>query len=137
MSALEDLLARQAGVLTRAQALCCGVTDSRIRAQLRAGRWQRVRHRVYCSTTGRLAHEQQLWAAVLSAGEGAVLSHFTAAELHEIGPGSPVIHVTVPAARTPRSTPGVALHRSRRLATDAVHPSLLPPRTGWSARSWI
>lgn len=126
---LAVLLARQCGILTRAQALGAGCTDSRIRAHLRAGRWQRVHHRVYCATTGALSRLQQLWAALLYAGRGAVLSHETAAELHELAGTSLAIHVTVPTARTPRGTVDVVIHRSDQLHAEAVNPVLLPLRT--------
>lgn len=50
-------------------------------------------------------------AAVLSCGEGAVLSHFSAAALWEIRPDrGRAIEVSVPAHRHPRR-PGIAVHR--------------------------
>lgn len=39
-----------------------------------------------------------------------------------------MIHLTIPETRRVERVTGVVLHRSRRLV-DAVHPSLLPPRT--------
>ncbi len=72
-----------------------------------------------------------LWAALLRAGPGAVLSHQTAAERHGlIDEPSPVITITVPKSRNPARAkiPGIVLHRS-----DAVlrtkHPVMLPPCT--------
>lgn len=126
----DVLLARQLGLLSRAQAISYGHTDSAIRARLVGGRWQRVHRHVYAVTTGALGFEQRVWAAVLYAGDGAVASHLTAARLWGFDePGTEgALHVTVSAARRVRSTPGLVIHRSR--AADAAgHPVRLPPRS--------
>jgi hypothetical protein len=58
-----------------------------------------------------------LWAAVLYAGEGAVLSHETAGELHNLlDQQDSLIHVTVRHGRQIRPVPGLVVHRSRRNA---------------------
>jgi hypothetical protein len=72
-----------------------------------------------------------LWAALLRAGPGAVLSHQTAAERHGlIDEPSSVITITVPAARRPARVklPGVIIHRSDAILRT-VHPAMLPPCT--------
>ena len=70
-----------------------------------------------------------LWAAVLRAGPGAVISHQSAAELHRLNDRiSPAIHVTVPTERRVRGANDVIVHRSNRIEA-ARHPALLPPRT--------
>jgi hypothetical protein len=70
-----------------------------------------------------------LWAAVLSAGEGAVLSHQTAAELAGLtDKPERLIHVTVPSARHLKQYPGIVIHRSVR-CEQARHPVPWPPRT--------
>jgi hypothetical protein len=100
--------------------------------RVRAADWQRIHRGVYAPFSGELTRDAQLWAALLRAGPGAVLSHQTAAELYGLikQPGSP-IHVTVPATANPAKCgriPGLVVHRSRIL--DATrHPVLLPPRT--------
>lgn len=70
-----------------------------------------------------------LWAAVLYAGPGAMLSHRTAAELTGLA-DSPreLVHVTVPADRRVSREPGIVIHLSTR-ARDIVHPARLPPQT--------
>jgi hypothetical protein len=69
---------------------------------------------------------------LLRAGDDAVLSHETAAELAGLtDQPSSQIHVTVPARRQPataRAIPGVIIHRSHRVYR-VRHPSALPPRT--------
>jgi hypothetical protein len=70
-----------------------------------------------------------LWAVVLRAGPGAVLSHHTAAALAGlIDYRTGLVHVIVPRDRQPRRIPGVVLHRVDR-ARIVQHPALLPPRT--------
>jgi hypothetical protein len=76
------LVRRQAGVITRAQAMAAGLTRHAVYARLASGRWQRHHAGVYAAYSGPLARESQLWAAVLGARPGAVLCHQTAAELH-------------------------------------------------------
>ena len=62
-------------------------------------------------------------------GPGAALCHETAAELHGFADRpSRLIHVAIPKDRRISPMSGVMIHRSSRLA-EAIHPSLLPPRT--------
>jgi hypothetical protein len=119
----------QAGILTRAQALTAGLSRAAIHARLSTGRWQRVHPGVLATFGGPLPHPARLWAAVLCAGPGAVLSHETAAELNGLveGPG-PTVHVSVPTARRVVAPPGVVVHRSVH-AERGRHPALEPPRT--------
>ena len=74
----------QAGVITRRQAIAGGLTEEQIRARLRSGRWQRTSAGIYSMFAGRPSRAAVLWAALLPAGPGVVLSHQTAAEL--LGP---------------------------------------------------
>jgi hypothetical protein len=101
----------------------------KVNGLLRSGYWQPLRRGVYATFTGTPPRASVLWAAVLSAGPGAALSHDTAAELFEITDwNSSLIHITIPEERRIRSDQDVVLHHSRRVA-DAVHSTLLPPRT--------
>lgn len=54
-------------------------------------------------------------AALVSVGPPATLSHLTALEMRELMACDPcrAIHLTTPAARTPRARPGLMLHRAR------------------------
>src|SRR5262245_33851521 len=93
---LRELLAKQFGVVARAQALAAGITDEVIEGR-RAGGWQRIVPGVYATFSGRLSREARLAAMVLHAGDGAVLSHETAAELAGlVDEPSALIHITVP-----------------------------------------
>jgi len=102
-----------------------------MRNRVRDGRWQRLQRGVYATFSGEPLRETVLWAALLRAGPGAVLSHQTAAERHGlIDEPSPVIVITVPASRSPARTPipGVVIHRSDAIVRTR-HPVMLPPCT--------
>lgn len=126
---LAEVLERQRGVVTREQALQTGLTPNALRFRLTSGSWQYLYRAVYATTNGELPRAAQLWAAVLWTGEGAALSHMTAAELWGLvdSPRVP-LHVIVPARRRLNPPRNVILHRSRRIDLCA-HPALLPPRT--------
>ncbi|MGC9670186.1 hypothetical protein ACNTMW_27040 [Planosporangium sp. 12N6] len=84
---------------------------------------------VYATHNGPLGRDCLLWAAVLRAGDGAVLSHESAAEMAGLvdEPQYP-IHVTVPTRRRVRRSAGIVVHRSSRVDA-ARHPIRLPPQT--------
>jgi hypothetical protein len=126
---LRDVARRQNGVVCRTQALKAGLSVGMIKFRVSSGRWQQVHPGVYATFTGASGHLAQLWAALLWAGPGAMLSHETAAELQRLA-DKPVetIHVTVPGQRRVRPVPGVSIHRSGR-AVEAVEQGSNPPRT--------
>jgi hypothetical protein len=125
----RDLLQRQSGVLTRAQALSDGMTRKQIEVRLSSGRWQRLHPGVYATFTGDLRRSARLWGAVLRAGDQAVLSHHTAAELHGLmATPATAIHVMVPSGQLVAPIQGVTLHYSCRVA-EARHPVRTPPQT--------
>jgi hypothetical protein len=122
----------QAGVADRSQTLHSGVSRNTVRRRLGSGQWQRLHRGVYAAFSGAAPRDAQLWAALLRAGPGATLSHYTAAELHGlIDSPTDQIHVTVPATRNPARQGrinGLVIHRSCRIDA-ARHPALSPPRT--------
>jgi hypothetical protein len=126
---LSELTRAQSGIVSRAQTSLCGITDSGITSRVRSGRWQRVYPGVVATFTGPLPWRARLWAAVLYAGPGAVLSHRTAAELHGLAERtSGPVYVSVPHARRVQALKGLVVHRvvdPRRLR----HPARTPPRT--------
>jgi hypothetical protein len=126
---LRQLARQQSGVVSRSQALKAGLSAGMIKFRISSGRWQQLHLGVYATFTGFPGRSAQLWAAVLSAGPGAMLSHETAAELQRLA-DKPVetIHVTVPGQRHAQPIRGVSLHRSRR-AVEAVQCDSNPPRT--------
>lgn len=100
-----------------------------IKFRVRSGRWQLLHPGVYATFSGIPGRGAWLWAALLAAGPGGMLSYQTAAELHGLSdkPASP-IHVTVPVQRHVVAVSGVRLHRSGR-AGEAVLGGSQPPRT--------
>ena len=83
---------------------------------------------VYAAFNGPPPRETWLWAAILRAGDGAVLSHQTAAELHGlIDFPADAIYVTVPSTRRV-ATRGLIVRMSGRVA-QARRPNRDPPRT--------
>jgi very-short-patch-repair endonuclease len=113
------------GWFTRADALESGYSDSQIRLRLRSGRWSRLCRDAYVEPCGWPADEQPwertrrlhllLTRAVLQRmGEGAVVSHQSAAVLH----GLPIwgldlerVHLTKSTGRA-RSDRAIQVHRS-------------------------
>jgi Transcriptional regulator, AbiEi antitoxin len=128
-SEVRELAAFQAGILSRGQLLSAGLSGALVNSRLRRGSWRRVYPGVYSSSSGDLSRIATFWAAVLYAGEGAALSHQSAAELWRLAdePGA-AIHLTVPAARRVTRKPGMVLHLSTR-TSESVHPAQTPPRT--------
>jgi putative AbiEi antitoxin of type IV toxin-antitoxin system len=126
---LADRLERQQGVLTREQAIDGGLSRHAIAARVESGRWQRLQRGVFATFSGPVPRVAQLWGAVLRAGENAVLSHATAAELWKLS-DQPLasIHVSVPKQSGSLIIPGLVLHYSSRLP-GARHPARLPPQT--------
>jgi hypothetical protein len=120
----------QAGVVTRAQAFEAGLSRSAIAHRVATGRWRRLYEGVYATFSGPVSRKASLWAAVLYAGAGAVLSHESAAELQRlVDRPAPYIHLTVPSARRVIPQPGLKIHVSRNLGADLRFPPGVLPQT--------
>ena len=74
--------ARQHGVVTFEQLLAAGLTQAAIQRRVGAARLHRVYRGIYAVGHAGLSNEGRWFAAVSACGEGAVLSHRSAAELH-------------------------------------------------------
>jgi very-short-patch-repair endonuclease len=123
----------QQGIVARAQLVTAGVGSSAIHRALRSARLHR-RHRGVLSTLAPelLGEDALLIAALLAAGDGAVLSHGTAAWRWHIIPAPPArIELTVPRTRTPPR--GITLFqgqlRPEDLTLNTRFPSTSVPRT--------
>jgi hypothetical protein len=129
---VEQELARLAsgahGVVTRPQLLQAGVSDDEIRWRLRRGDLIRVHRGVYRVGHRAPSTEARYLAAVLAAGEGALLCGHAAAHLLGLLRGAPPPpEVTT---RTERRIEGVTTHRSRLLdARDATDARGIPVTT--------
>jgi very-short-patch-repair endonuclease len=125
----QVLLRRQEHAVTVRQALRHGFSRDAVAAQVEARRWQRVGPAVYVTFSGPLPESTRRWVALLCTGDGAILSHGTAAEIwglrHAVADRP--VDVMIGAHRRILRPPGVRIHRSRLIATSTC-PDLLPPR---------
>jgi hypothetical protein len=114
---LRRTLAAQRQVITRSQALACGIPRSTVNAWCRPeGKWQKILPGVYSAVTGKLTPEQRHVAALLYAGTASVITGPTAIRLHRLrSPGPDTIDVLVPWTIKRQSTGFVRIHRTRRL----------------------
>jgi hypothetical protein len=111
--AMRATIKAQAGVVSRRQLLRDGTNRMTIVSKLKSGRWRQIHHGVYMTFSGELTRQAELWAAVLYAGRGAILSHETAAEILGITDRRAAsIDVTVPAPRRVLAPQGVTIHSS-------------------------
>ena len=115
------LAREQHGVVTRAQLLGLGYSRRAIEHRLARGRLHGVLREVYAVGRPELTREGWWMACVLACGEGAALSHASAAALWGIRPhmAGPV-HVSIPTC-SPRSRPGIVVHRRRALDVTIHH----------------
>ena len=133
-AALRQQAVHQGGVVIRKQAAQAGLSAAQIAWLLNRGSWLRLYRGVYATFTGPVSDKARLWAAVLYAGEGAYLSHETAAEMNRLtDEKSPVIHVTIPVRRCVRAPAGMVIHRSAERPmvwrVPGVPPHTIAPRT--------
>ncbi|MDQ6606936.1 MAG: DUF559 domain-containing protein [Actinomycetota bacterium] len=119
--ALARLAAGQEGVFTIEQIADCGLTASAAWSRTQSGRLHLVHRRVYSLSPPSLLSREGRWlAAVLACGDGAVLSHRSAAALHGLrATERSGIDVTVP-RRTSRSHQDIDIHRSTTLSARDV-----------------
>lgn len=107
-----DVVRRQDGVATVAQLQAWDVGRSLIGRRVEAGDWQRPFRGVVVLHSGHVSWRQRARAALLYCGEGAALSHRSAAYLHGFvaAPGPDVV-VSVPRRRAVSPQPGLVVHR--------------------------
>jgi len=119
--ALSELAREQHGPFSLDQLRDVGLTAPAVRYRVATGRLHRIHHTVYSLVPRELLGREGLYmAAVLACGPGAVLSHRSAAVLHELRDwGYTRIEVTVP-GRSGRRHEGVKVHRSTTLTTADV-----------------
>lgn len=120
--ALLLLRISQSGVLSRTQALHCGITPNGIQHRLRrGGPWQRLLPGVYLTATGQPTWEQQQIAALLYAGPGSLITGPAALVNYQLRRAVPrLVDVLVPPDRQCTSPGFVRVHRTRRMPTVAV-----------------
>ena len=119
--ALAERARRQHGVVSRRQLLSLGVGKDAIAYRLEIGRLHRVFDGVYAVGHRAIGREGQWMAATLASGDGAVLSHRSAAALWGLRiEASSTQEVTV--SRSTGSISGLCRHRSALQSDElAVH----------------
>ncbi len=119
--AVSELALRQHGVFGLHQLRELGLAPAAVRARCATGRLHRIHRGVYSLVPRELLKREGLYmAAVLACGPGAVLSHRSAARLHELrNYGYYRVEVTVP-GRSTRTHSGVVVHRSTTLSKPDV-----------------
>jgi very-short-patch-repair endonuclease len=116
---IAALASAQHGVVSRAQLRLLGPSQDTIDRRVRGGRLHAVHRGVYAVGHPVLTTDGRWMAAVLAAGEGAVLSHASAAAAWDLRPvGAGAIHITVPGDPGRRRRAGIRLHRSTTLAPE-------------------
>lgn len=126
---VQTLADDQAGMVSRRQVYELGITRSEVRANLRAGRWQRVGSQGLCVYTGPLTDEATWWSATFEAGPRAFLdgeSALLAAGL--TGYDVLAIRVSVPRGTKVRRSSGVDIRQTRRWAAEDRHEGSGVPR---------
>jgi very-short-patch-repair endonuclease len=119
-AAIARIAAKQHGVVTAAQLRAVGLLPSRVADRLTAGRLHRIHRGVYAVGHPNISYAGRWMAAVLACGEGAVLSHRSAAALWRIGPGTQLTEVTLPSSSGRAARQGIRLHRSLTLSPADV-----------------
>jgi hypothetical protein len=126
---VREVSERQAGVLSRSQAMAAGLTRSQVVHAVRSGRWRRLHPGVYATFSGPLPFATRLWAGLLHAGPNAVASHATAGYLQGLVDAEPsAVEVSVPDAHRVVRRSGLRVHRSRRHELRR-HPARSVPQT--------
>lgn len=110
---IRAIAERQRGRASRGQLLDAGIAAGAIARRLRSGRLHQVHRGVYgLPHTGEVPLAAET-AAQLACGDGAALSHHSAATLLGLRPGTArPVHVTIPGARGCPAPEGVRVHRS-------------------------
>jgi very-short-patch-repair endonuclease len=118
---IARIAAVQHGVVEVGQLRAAGISKDSVWKAVKAGRLHRVFRGVYAVGHAGLSSEGMWMAAVLASGDGAVLSHRSAAELWQLLPrrDGPV-DVTIPTSAGRRRRRGLRIHRSPYLPVNAT-----------------
>jgi very-short-patch-repair endonuclease len=127
-SPIWGLARRQHGVISRAQLLDAGLTRHAIEHRIRRGRLHPVRRGVFAVGRPEVSRHGEWMAAVLVGGDGAALSHASAADLWGIrpSPSRSWPEVSVPSSRAPRHRHGIRIHRRSDLERYVTNRDRIP-----------
>jgi hypothetical protein len=132
---IDEIAARQHGVITLRQLEGVGLGRRGVAKRASRGRLHRIHQGVYAVGHRGLSLHGRFMAAALACGEGAVLSHGSAAVLWKLlKPIDGPVHVSVPSTSGRKKRSGIHLHRSQALAEPSPSPTSLPGRGGRGRR---
>jgi len=119
--AVGEIAGGQDNVISREQLLTLGVERGAIAHRIATGRWQRLHRCIYLIGPAPPTLSARARGAALALGEGAVVSHRTAAVMWGLLPpaNEEEPHVTVPCRNVGRRA-GLQIHRVRRLPDEEV-----------------
>ena len=118
---IASIAARQGGVIAAGQLAGVGLSKYAIRNRVGTGRLHPLHRAVYAVGHPRVPAAGRRWAAVLAAGDGAVLSHGSAGDAWGLRKNSsPRMHVTLAAHNGRQRRAGVIIHRVATLDQDEV-----------------
>lgn len=114
---LARVLSHQHNIITRRQALACGVTASALRHKLRQeGPWRKILPGVYTTVTGTITADQREMAALLYAGPRAVITGAVAVRRHRLQcAGLNEVDVLVPVGVRRQSAGFVRIQHTARM----------------------
>ena len=127
---LGRILVSQHQVITRSQALGCGIPQSTVSVWCKpGGKWQKMLPGVYLAVTGTPTQEQRQLAALLYAGPESVLTGPAAMRTRRLRvPATDMVDVLIPASVKRQSLGYVRIHRTRRMpAPHRVGPIRIAP----------
>jgi very-short-patch-repair endonuclease/predicted transcriptional regulator of viral defense system len=130
---LVRLAETQHGIVTRPQLLALGMSRAAVDARVHRGALRPLHRGVYAVGHTALREEGRWLAAVLACGDGATLSHVSAARLWSMSsvPADIAVHVTIP--RGDRKRPRIVVHRAVLTGADVTRhhgvPTTTPART--------
>jgi predicted transcriptional regulator of viral defense system len=127
-AAIADLAAAQHGVVALRQLRALGMSDRAVHGRAARGLLHRVHQGVYAVGHTVLSVHGGWMAAVLAAGEGAVLSHRAAAALWSLY-GAPASSVDVIVTGRARSRPGLRVHRHALREDEVTERDSIPVTT--------
>jgi hypothetical protein len=113
---LVALASRQFGVVTAEDCAACRVSLKWLRRRIETGEWTRLHPGVFRLGSNSPSLDELEMAAMLAAGDGAVLSHLSAARRLALDvPRDPSVQITIPASRRIPKLGRVQVCRSRDL----------------------
>ncbi len=115
---------RQHGIVTVAQLAATGLDKSAVSRRVRAGHLHRLYRGVYALGNPSPSPQGRWLAAVFACGDGAVLSHTSAAALWKLlKPVAGPVHVTTPSLNGRSRRQGIVVHRSASLGAASPSPT--------------